>query len=69
MISRQIDKEKKKAESRPRKARQEVVSSPTRNTRNRGGRVEFGFDDLERVERRARAERVAERARVRAKRG
>ena len=46
------------------------MSEPARNTRGRrGGRVEFGFGDLERLERRLRVERRAEGGRRRRRGG
>ncbi len=53
-----------KAKAKPRARREVVGTGEARITRAAGkGRVEFGFGDLERLERRVRAERRAERAR------
>lgn len=44
--------------------REKVVTEPAKNTRQQRERVEFGFGDLDRLERRRREERKAERERA-----
>lgn len=46
-----------------------AATGPAGNTRRRGKGVEFGFGDLDRLERRLREERRAERERERERRG